>query len=159
LRKILIILFLLFIITIPVNALTPSQHMAVANIITQEDNSPLTAFTKGFISHAITDMLEPRQYHFDIFNPEKKDYKIILAEGLLMGFQLYYFRDSSAHKYAMIGALAPDIIDGLLSLIDRDRYLKGNHLFFWHRPYNFEIMTKKETIETSVVLTGLTILF
>jgi hypothetical protein len=56
--------------------------------------------------------------------------------------------------WTIFGALFPDILDGILSIIDQSRYQKGRHFFWFHRPSKKKkkTMSKKLTMIVSVVL-------
>lgn len=54
--------------------------------------------------------------------------------------------------FAVIGALLSDIIDSILVIIDRERYNKGKHLFWFHRPRQQEELSKKFTMFLSIIL-------
>ena len=150
--KIIILCIVLILFTTPVYSLTPSQHISIATILANEADTNFEAFVYGFVSHAVTDQISPQHYNFDLFNPSA-NYDIIALEGILSLYQIY--KADEKERYAIAGALAPDIIDGSLVLIDRSRYYEGNHLFPFHEADISRTLSKKSTIILSVSLVAI----
>ena len=146
--KVLILAVLLvLILTFSAAASTPTQHIAISLSLEEYTDTPFEAFTVGFVSHAILDAIPPHQYTFDIFNPTHKDSDIIVVEGLASSLLLIKYWNDENKRYAMLGALTPDIIDGILCLADNERWYRGDHLFPWHeRERNSEKLSKGTTI-------------
>ena len=135
-----------------VNAWTPSQHISVGLMVTENIECNITAFTLGFASHIIADLFPLQQYRFDIFNPSG-NWDIVLLEGFLSAYLLYDKWENETDRWAIIGSLAPDIIDGILSLIDRQRWYDGQHIMPFHRANDYsQRKNKVETMLFSIVV-------
>jgi hypothetical protein len=143
---------MVMLVSVSAQALTPSQHISVGLLLADETNSNLEAFAVGFASHALTDCIRPKQYNFDIFNPSQGDYDIILLEGFFSALQIYRNRNDTKRLYAIAGAMAPDIIEAIIVLSNKDRWYKGDHVFPWHKGSNPERMGKGKTIFLSATL-------
>ena len=150
----LIALLTIFMISQAVNAWTPSQHISLGLLITENIECNITAFALGFVSHAATDSLPIQQYRFDLFNPSG-NWDIVLLEGFLSAYLLYDNWHDEAARWAIIGSLAPDIIDGILSIIDRQRWQSGNHLLPFHESRNNRNKSKEYTMLFSIVMFSL----
>ena len=129
--------------------MTESQHIAVASLLSKLTGNPIVAFIVGFASHAVLDIIEPQEHKINI----RKDTDMILLEVLLSATMIIMFRGNPVILCGIIGGILPDVIDGTLSIINRDRYMTGNHLFWFHRPRDSREMSKKVTMLVSIVLT------
>ena len=134
-------------------AWTPSQHISLGLLLTEDIDNNITAFTVGFVSHIIADYFPLQQYRFDIFNPSTEDADIILLEGFLSGYLIWDNWQDETAKWAIIGSLAPDIIDGILSLIDRQRWYDGRHTMPFHSVNDYSRRKNKvETMLFSIIM-------
>ena len=148
----LIALLTIFALSQAVNAWTPSQHISVGLMITEDVECNITAFSVGFVSHAATDLFPIQQYRFDLFNPSG-NWDIVLLEGFLSAYLLYDNWHDETARWAIIGSLAPDIIDGVLSILDRQRWYDGRHTMPFHRVNDYSQRKNKiETMLFSVIM-------
>lgn len=125
--------------------MTTSQHIATARILSKLTAIPILSIIIGFISHIILDSIEPQEYKINVFKPDKDILVIEVFVSLILLI-------SARNYYIIIGALLPDITDGILTLINRDRYYSGEHLFWFHKSNNQKTMSKKMTIMLSILL-------
>jgi hypothetical protein len=139
--------------------MTLSQHIATASILSFLTNIPVVGFIIGFLSHIILDILEPQEYKIN-FTKVNNDKDIIMLEVLLSLALFYYSLGNIVIFLTVIGGILPDLIDGILSIIDRSRYQKGKHLFWFHRSNGEELtMSKRKTMILSIILTIITFIF
>ena len=136
----------MIILSINVYSFTPSQHISLSLILEKKSSNNFEAFTVGFISHAIADSLTPQHYTFDIFNPPSKEIDFISLEGFLSIYQILKYRDDVKKMYAVAGSLAPDIIEAIFVLLDKQRWYNGNHFFPWHDKGKRRQMSKEKTM-------------
>ncbi len=149
-KIIIVIIFFLIIFSYEISALPTSQHLSIAILLSDFVKTEKEALFYGFISHAVTDSIA-QEYVFDIFAFNKNtDY--IAIEGLLSILLLKRHWGDNIKRMAMIGALAPDIIDGILIACDIDRYGNGDHIFPFHRPNNRKPISKNLTSISSIIL-------
>ena len=130
-----------------VNAWTPSQHISVGLLLTEDIDDDITAFTVGIAFHVIADYFPIQQYRFDVFNPSG-NWDIVLLEIFLSTYLLYKNWHDRTSRWAIFGSLLPDIIDGILSIIDRQRWYDGRHTMPFHRAN--EYATRKSKPETMI---------
>ena len=150
----LLVILILVIFTNTVFALPTSQHISVAIFLSKYADTQQEALIYGFLSHAITDYIG-QEYVFDIF-AMNKNYDYIMIEGLLSVFLLKKHWNNKTTRMAMIGALAPDVIDGILISTDLNRYSDGNNIFPFHRPNNRKPISKSLTTTISILLFSIT---
>ena len=143
--------FMIFQLNQAVNAWTPSQHISLGLLLTEDIDDNFTAFSIGFASHIIADYFPLQQYRFDIFNPSG-NWDIVLLEGFLSAYLLYDNWDNEPARWAIIGSLAPDIIDGIMSMLDRKRWYSGEHFFSFHQSSNQKRKSKEATMLFSIVM-------
>ena len=111
---------------------------------------PILGFLIGLISHAILDSIEPQEYSINAFKPDKD---ILFIEFILSSLLICLAWGNTLILYSILGGILPDIIDGFLSLIDKSRYMSGNHLFWFHKANsNIKEMSKEKTIIISIIL-------
>ncbi len=112
-----------------------------ANVESNQITSLASVFSLGVLSHAIMDMAEP-DFTVNWFNPLE-----LKKSSPFLGFQtggiLFVLRntfketrgDSHALKLrlaAIMGAVIPDIIDGIYSIINPTAWYSGRLLCPWH---------------------------
>ncbi len=124
------------------------KHVVVADSIgtTLYDSSgrwggPGTAFCLGIASHAVMDMLEP-DFTVNWFNPgdlqSATPFLGVQAGGLAFMLQKLLCRKSEPRMRlyvrlaAIIGAVLPDVIDGIYALLNPCAWYSGRMLFPWH---------------------------
>ncbi|MGM0445989.1 MAG: hypothetical protein ACQEQH_06230 [Bacillota bacterium] len=105
-------------------------------------NNSFAAFSLGFGSHAVLDLIE-NDYVVNWFNISELIYALpfvifqITAAVVLLWVFVYNNRKYSS-KYtklritAVFGAIVPDIIDGVYSIINPAAWYEGNLIFPWH---------------------------
>ncbi|MFO7815929.1 MAG: hypothetical protein R6V14_09445 [Halanaerobiales bacterium] len=105
-------------------------------------NNPFTAFSLGFASHALLDNLE-NDFVVNWFNISRLRYAFpflmfqIIAAIILIWIFIYNNKKYSS-KYtilricAVVGAIIPDIIDGVYSIVNPAAWYEGKLLFPWH---------------------------
>ncbi len=128
--------------------MTISKHITIATILASFVNIPIIGFVIGFISHAVLDSLPQQQYQFNLFKPDKF---IVAIESLIIVIMIYVIKGNTVLIMSFTGAVIPDIIDGLLSIINKNRYKTGNHLFFFHKLKGQTSRSRKQTIILSLV--------
>ncbi|MFW6035445.1 MAG: hypothetical protein ACOCRZ_04250 [Halothermotrichaceae bacterium] len=103
----------------------------------------VTAFSLGVVSHAVMDMVEP-DYTINWFNKTEISRDIPYLLFQLSGISLFALitrkekKRNSSYVYllriaAIIGAIIPDIIDGIYSIINPSAWYTGQLIFPWHR--------------------------
>lgn len=149
-KKMILCILILVMVSPSAYSLTTSQHISVSLILEKKADTNLEAFIYGFGSHALLDSIRPQHYNFDILNPTIKDIDIVSLESCLSIYQFY--NATKKEKFAILGALAPDLIEGMLVLQDKSRYYEGNHLFPWHVATQKDKISKEKTMLLSLTL-------
>lgn len=137
--------------------MTETQHIATANIITSICSivNPFHAFIMGFVSHIALDIIEPQEYKVNLFDFRKDKFYIILEVIMTVILIVLSFRNT-VYFFAMLGSILPDLIDGIDSLINREHYQKGTHIFPWHNTNGqVKTLSKVQTIILSIILFSL----
>lgn len=124
----------------------------------------ITAFSLGIASHAVMDMLEP-DYTANWFNKSELIHDIPYILFQISGISWFahgiYKEKHNGNKHifllriiAIIGAIIPDIIDGIYSIINPSAWYAGQLLFPWHRvrPHQSQELM---SMWTTMFLTGL----
>lgn len=105
-------------------------------------NNPFTAFSLGFASHALLDNIE-NDFVVNWFNFSELRYALpfvmfqIMAAIILVWIFIYNNRKYSStyttmRISAVVGAIIPDIIDGVYSILNPAAWYEGQLLFPWH---------------------------
>lgn len=131
-------------------------------------NNSITAFSLGFISHIFLDNLE-NDFVVNWFNFSKLKYALpfvlfqIIAAVILVWVFIYNNKKYSS-KYttlrisAVIGAIIPDIIDGVYSIINPTAWYEGQLLFPWHS-IDVGLESKVMSMHLTMIITIIFIIF
>ncbi len=100
------------------------------------------SFAGGFASHIILDLIDI-DYTVNWFNPlhlrAARPFVLAQVAGILIVLHLALrhrmtnARQSNLRLLAIAGSVAPDIIDGIYSLLNPEVWYTGQLLFPWHR--------------------------
>ena len=131
--------------------MTTTTHIATAKLLSVLTLNPFVAFVIGFGSHAVLDVIEPQEYSVNLFS-WGKDRGFIILEIILTLTLIALSFFNRIYLFAMLGAILPDLIDGIACIINPERYEKGEHIFPFHRPKQVKELTKLQTILLSTVL-------
>ncbi|MFW6287504.1 MAG: hypothetical protein ACOC2J_01985 [bacterium] len=105
-------------------------------------NNSFLAFAVGFSSHIVLDYTD-NEFVVNWFNIQELSYAIpfllfqiifsaILLRKVINNSRLSVSKYSRLRIYFIIGAVAPDIVDGIYSLINPAAWYNGQLLFPWH---------------------------
>jgi len=155
--KLIITTLIILTLSLPAISATPAQHLIVVDYIGECAESPQQAFLVGLGSHVILDYIRP--YKFDIFALDGSEQDIITLEGLVSSYLVISNWNNVNKRWAYIGAMAPDIIEGILVLNDPQRWQRGENFFPWHQYNGRESMTKTQTMGMTVTLFALNVAF
>lgn len=150
-NKIILIFMIILLFTLPTSAYTTSQHISVAVILSDYTQTNTQAFLVGFTSHAALDSVRPQMYRYDLFRPQG-NYDLMVLETSISLWQIWKYRHNKKVLYSIAGSLAPDVIETIFVLRDRQRWYEGNHVFPWHSNITNDRMTKQQTVAVSLVL-------
>ena len=140
-----LMMILIFLSSVPVVAFTTSQHISTAILLDRYAENDLQSFMIGFGSHAVID------WYVEDYKIDYNDKGYIAFDGILSAILLK--QHWQKHKWAIVGSIAPDIIDAILVLQDEQRWNEGKHLFPFHRPHKQPIrLNRNETVGLSVLL-------
>lgn len=143
-------------------------HVAIGDIIAKALaksgnpylNQPLVASILGFFSHAVLDKLD-NDYTIDATTVDTilKDADFLTLQIGGVGYKLYEIlvkEDDEQTKImrlaAILGAVSPDIIDGVYSLCNPEKWQKGELLMPFHRGGS---RTPRQTKEQSMAKSGM----
>ena len=146
----LIILILVLVVSAPVQAVSLAQHVIVGDWLAQQVDTPWQAFAVGFISHAVLDYLPVQQAVVDPFKPH--EYGLFWGEIIIAIWVLSDAVECRKRTWGIIGALTPDIIDGVMTVIAPDRWQRGEHLFPWHRSRRAIRLGEYQSLGVSITL-------
>ena len=138
-----------------------SKHISISFTLGLFMPNYTAAVVMGLVSHAILDLLPQRQYKINLFQPgEDKD---ILAVEIAISAILLYLSLTSYNWVliaTILAGISPDIIDGILAILNNQRYEQGEHLFWFHKPNNSTQRTKLQSVILSIILflTAITIM-
>ncbi|MFW5962684.1 MAG: hypothetical protein ACOCQR_03615 [bacterium] len=132
---------------------TTAQHIMTSKALSNTVDSNFEAFLLGFGSHAVLDSLNYHQYVFNVFEPDDYSWELVGLETFVSLYEIYQSRNNSKELWGIVGALTPDIIDGVLTLTDSERWFEGDLLLPFHRSSNNQkLLNKEETMAITVVL-------
>lgn len=139
-------------------------HVSVADIlgkILYTVKKPFIVFLIGCLSHGILDIVD-NEHYINISKgaslSSEIDFIAFETSGLLIKAH-DIFRDENISKRqiriaAVFGALAPDIIDGIYSLIHPEKWQHGELLFPFHRyVHKDKPSSKLSTMNKAVIVT------
>ncbi|MGE5623678.1 MAG: hypothetical protein ACM3UP_01480 [Methanocella sp.] len=116
----------------PARAAPPSVHVLAAEMIADDSMTPARAFFVGVASHALLDAtVEERVWDWTSRDAWRRNAGAVFSEAALL--TLAYSRPMTrAQKWAVVGALLPDVIDGLYSLRNPSAWEAGLLIVPWH---------------------------
>ncbi len=105
-------------------------------------NNSMFAFIVGFLSHIVLDYSD-NEFVVNWYNIQELSYAIpfllfqivfsaILLRKVINNSRLRESKYSRLRIYFIIGAVSPDIIDGIYSIINPAAWYNGQLLFPWH---------------------------
>lgn len=114
-----------------------ATHVVLGDVIGKNVDTNTQAFLLGILSHAVLDSIDPHNYAPNWTNNKsiQADIDFILLEFFIAGKRLIEVWGSGDTKrmWGVIGAIAPDIIDGIYSLKCPRCWQKGELLLPWHK--------------------------
>ncbi|MDI6872108.1 MAG: hypothetical protein QME79_12345 [Bacillota bacterium] len=124
--------FLILALVIPARAAPPSVHVLAAEMITTDDMTPARAFFVGVATHALLDAtVQERVWDWTSAEANRGNLGAVFSEAVLLC--LAYSRPMTrAQRWAVVGALLPDVIDGLWSLSNPAAWEAGLLIIPWH---------------------------
>lgn len=121
-------------------------HIAAGRIIGQQVESPLAAFLLAVAGHAAMDMALPEYMMW----PIGSNLALLLWEGLA---SVGLLRGMSETELAgVLGQLAPDIVDGIYSLLNPGAWQRGELICPWHRARKQNNMSWPLTFAVEAIL-------
>ncbi len=150
-KNLLVLILTVLLVCMPASAGTLSMHIAVGDYLGEQSQTKVEAFLLGVASHAVLDSLPRHQYVVNWQNAQslRKDMDVLLLDGVLsLTRTLEAVRSGDETRlWGVIGAVMPDIVDGLYALHCRECWMRGELLLPWHQSEKMKPrLTKGETM-------------